>query len=199
MPRPALVDDGTGEIEDGAFFKIALHAVLHFDNYLFARVRGAVDIVDDASSFRVVRHALFKDGSKSNYTASSVDFSNNHISKFADTFTGICVETLTLSGNPLGQVKSNSKGKKMCPTELGMTESKISYLVMSACEIDSISPDAFKGLGKILEALDLSSNNLEYLPRELGLETLPYVSGLNLAYNCFSSFPMPAFQECQPS
>ena len=55
VPRPALVDDGTGEIEDGAFFKIALHAVLHFDNYLFARVRGAVDIVDDASSFRVVR------------------------------------------------------------------------------------------------------------------------------------------------
>ena len=33
MPRPALVDDGTGEIENGAFFKVALHAVLHFDNY----------------------------------------------------------------------------------------------------------------------------------------------------------------------
>ena len=58
MPRPALVDDGTGEIENGAFFKIALHTVLHFDNYLFARVRGAVDIVDDASSFRVVRQLL---------------------------------------------------------------------------------------------------------------------------------------------
>lgn len=27
VPRPALVDDGTGEIENGAFFKVALHAV----------------------------------------------------------------------------------------------------------------------------------------------------------------------------
>lgn len=170
-----------------------------FDDNLIETIADDFCETDDIEKLSVTNNllkefpALFKDGSKSNYTASSVDFSNNHISKFADTFTGICVETLTLSGNPLGQVKSNSKGKKMCPTELGMTESKISYLVMSACEIDSISPDAFKGLGKILEALDLSSNNLEYLPRELGLETLPYVSGLNLAYNCFSSFPMPAF------
>lgn len=170
-----------------------------FDDNLIEKIADDFCETDDIEKLSVTNNllkefpGLFKDGSKSDYTASSVDFSNNHISKFADTFKGICVETLTLSENPLGQVKSNSKGKKMCPDELGKTESKISYLVMSACEIDSISPDAFKGLGKIIEALDLSSNNLEYLPRELGLETLPYVTGLNLAYNCFSSFPMPAF------
>ena len=55
MARLTLVDDGTGEIKDGAFFKVALHPVLHFYDYLFARIGGAIDVVDDTSSFRVVR------------------------------------------------------------------------------------------------------------------------------------------------
>lgn len=169
-----------------------------FDDNQIAKIDDDFCETDDIEKFSITNNlltefpGLFKDGSKSIYTASSVDFSNNHISKFADSFEGICVETLTLSTNPLGQVRSGSK-KKMCPTILAEKESKISHLVMSACEIDSISPDAFKGLGKLLQAIDFSSNNLEYLPNEFGLETLPYVTGLNLSYNCFASFPMPAF------
>lgn len=171
-----------------------------FDDNQIATIADEFCETDDIEKFSISNNlltefpGLFKDGSKSDYTASSVDFSNNHITRFSDTFDGICVETLTLSVNPLGQETATSKGKKMCPTILAEKESKISHLVLSGCEIDSVSLDALKGLNRMLEAVDLSSNNLQYMPKEMGIESLPILSGLNLSYNCFAEFPIDALK-----
>ena len=41
-----------------------------------------------------------------------------------------------------------------------------------------------------LEALDLSYNYLSSLPDDFYSTTLPYLSGLDLSFNCFSEFPI---------
>lgn len=156
---------------------------------------------DDIEKFSISNNCLtefpnlFKDGTKSKYTASSVDFSDNHITHFKEGFLGIRAETLTLSKNPLGEGYKTGSGKKlrrMMPKELSETKSQISHLVLQNCEIDSLPPESFKNLD-ILEALDLSGNRLRYLPKEFDTRTMAYVSGLNLSYNCFSVFPLQAF------
>ncbi len=156
---------------------------------------------DDIEKFSISNNRLtefpnlFKDGTKSQYSASSVDFSDNHISKFKDNFPGIRTETLTLSKNPLGEGYTTGTGKKrrrMMPKELSETKSQISHLVLQNCEIDSLPPESFKNLD-ILEALDVSGNYLRYLPNEFDTRTMAYVSGLNLSYNSFSVFPIQAF------
>ena len=156
---------------------------------------------DDIEKFSISNNCLtefpnlFKDGAKSKYTASSVDFSDNHITHFKEGFLGIRAETLTLSKNPLGEGYKTGSGKKlrrMMPKELSETKSQISHLVLQNCEIDSLPPESFKNLD-ILEALDLSGNRLRYLPKEFDTRTMAYVSGLNLSYNCFSVFPLQAF------
>lgn len=157
---------------------------------------------DDIEKFTISNNlltefpALFKDGAKSKFRASSVDFSDNKIQKFGEGFCGINAETLTLTKNDFGKYHKTANGKGYFPkglvTEDG-TPSGISYLLINNCELDTLVFDALKGLD-IIEALDLSGNNLKYLPEEFNSRNLVYVTGLNLSYNCFANFPLKALE-----
>lgn len=152
---------------------------------------------DDIEKFSISNNrltelpGLFKNGYKSKYKATSVDFSDNHIRKFSSTFKGINAETLTLTKNEFGLANKTSKGKGCFPAGLG--ESQISYLLINNCELDTIVVDNLKGLD-ILEALDLSGNNLKYLPVDFNSRNFVFITGLNLSYNRFANFPMKAME-----
>lgn len=155
---------------------------------------------DDIEKFSISNNMLtvfpnlFKDGAESDYRASDVNFSDNHIDRFADGFKGINAETLTLTKNWFGRnTQWHKKGRKLFPDDLAKHKSQISYLLINNCEIDSIPPEAFQGL-EALEALDLSGNSLRYLPTEFSLRSIPFLTGLNLNYNCFSIFPTKAME-----
>lgn len=134
---------------------------------------------------------LFKDGKDSKYQATSVDFSDNHIERFAEGFNGINVETLTLTKNDFGKANKDEKGKGYFPGAL--KGSGISYLLINNCELDTLPLCSFEDL-EVLEALDLSGNNLRNLPVEFYSRNLVFVSGLNLSYNRFGTFPMKAME-----
>lgn len=155
---------------------------------------------DDIEKFSISNNRLsvfpnlFKDGAESDYRATDVNFSDNHIVRFADGFKGINAETFTLTKNWFGRNPQwKKKGRRLFPDDLAKTKSQISYLLINNCEIDSLPPEAFQGL-ETLEALDLSGNNLRYLPTEFSLRSIPFLSGLNLSFNCFSKFPTKAME-----
>lgn len=152
---------------------------------------------DDIEKFSISNNMLtvfpnlFRDGKDSKYKASSVDFSDNHIQRFADGFRGINAETLTLTKNDFGKYNKDAKGKGYFPA--GLKGSNISYLLINNCELDTLPPSAFVGL-EYLEAFDLSGNNLRYLPDEFNFRNMVTLTGLNLSYNCFAVFPMKAVE-----
>lgn len=167
-----------------------------FDNNRIVSIADDFCDTDDIEKFSVSNNMLrvfpnlFKKGKNSDYTAVSVDFSDNHIEKFAEGFEGINAETLTLTKNDFGKA-TKDKNKGVFPA--GLSGSKIKYLLINNCELDSLPYYSFEGLD-YLEALDLSGNNLKYLPAEFNSRNLVYVSGLNLNYNSFSVFPMKALE-----
>lgn len=152
---------------------------------------------DDIEKFSVANNLLtvfpnlFRDGKDSKYKASSVDFSDNHIQRFADGFRGINAETLTLTKNDFGKYNKDAKGKGYFPGKL--KGSNISYLLINNCELDTLPLSSFEGL-EYLEALDLSGNNLKYLPDEFNFRNMVTITGLNLSYNCFAAFPLKAME-----
>ena len=83
-------------------------------------------------------------------------------------------------------------GKGVFPPN-ALAGSKISHLLINNCELDSLPYESFKGLD-YLEALDLSGNNLKYLPNEFNSRNLVYVTGLNLNYNRFGFFPIKVLE-----
>lgn len=169
-----------------------------FDDNRIVSIADDFCETDDIEKFTVSNNMLkvfpnlFKNGKDSKYMATSVDFSDNHIEKFADGFNGINVETLTLTKNDFGRKNKDAKGKGIFPPNV-LEGSKISYLLINNCELDSLPYESFKGLD-YLEALDLSGNNLRYLPDEFNSRNMVYVSGLNLSYNRFGVFPMKALE-----
>ncbi len=197
-PKLALIDFSSNKLRELPSTDRKLAPVqAMFDHNRITKIDDNFCETDDIETFTASNNLmtvfpkLFKDGAKSKYRATSVDFSDNKIRRFAEGFKGINAETLTLTKNEFGLGSKTANGKGYFPEGLG--ESGISYLLINNCELDTIVFDALKGLD-ILEALDLSGNNLRYLPADFNSRNLVYVTGLNLSYNRFASFPLKAME-----
>lgn len=168
-----------------------------FDDNKITEVDANFCETDDIEKFSISNNrltlipALFKDGYESKYRATDVNFSGNYIRGFAPGFKGINAETLTLTKNEFGKYNKTPNGKGCFPEGLG--NSGINYLLINNCELDTVVVDNLIGLD-ILQALDLSGNNLKYLPQDFNSRNFVYITGLNLGLNCFSIFPMKAME-----
>ncbi len=139
---------------------------------------------DDVETISIKNNLLeeFPDifNSKSKYIISSVDLSNNRISRFPAGFKGINVETLTLAGNRLS----------VFPKELGETDSQVSYIILRANGLSEFPEGCFDGkYSSYMMSLDLTYNKLTELPKDINADTLPYLYGVDLSYNSFTEFP----------
>lgn len=112
----------------------------------------------------------------------SLNFSNNKISKFenGENFRGINAQQVNLSNNRL----------ETFPGVLFSTGSPIGYLVLSGNGMKEIPNGSLKGSNAyLLEAIDLSYNKLTKLSDDFYARNLPYLTGIDLSYNCFEEFP----------
>ncbi len=117
------------------------------------------------------------------YIFQSVDFSYNKIAGFenGNNFKGINASQVNLSDNHLNTF----------PAILFKKGSPMNYLVLAGNGMERIPAGSLKGPNAWqLEALDLSYNYLSKLPDDFYSTTLPYLSGLDLSYNCFAEFPL---------
>lgn len=137
---------------------------------------------------------------KSVFVMGSVDFSYNEIGSkgsnincpMAD-FKGINASTVTLSYNKI----------KKFPTELFAAGSPISTIDLSNNEMTSIPENSLKpkeGNYKntyMLTVIDLRFNKLTSLSDDFRATTLPYLSNMDVSYNCFSKFPTQPLNSSQ--
>lgn len=148
------------------------------DGYFF----GYVDVESFTCTHNKIK--LFPDvfNAKSIHVMASVDFSFNEIDGFenGDNYRGINVSQLNLSNNRFEEF----------PGLLFKKDSPLNYLVLSGNGMKHIPDGALEGkCAYMLEALDLSANKLTKLSNDFYAMTLPYLSGIDLSYNCFSRFP----------
>lgn len=127
---------------------------------------------------------LFPDifNAKSVYVMQSVDFSYNKISGFenGESFKGINSSAVNITNNRL----------ETFPGILFKTGSPMNQLILAGNGMKRIPEGSLKGENTfLLEALDLSYNYLSELPDDFYARTLPYLAGMDLSYNRFSSFP----------
>lgn len=146
---------------------------------------GVFCYVEDAETFSVKRNnfTVFPDifDAESLYAVVSIDFSFNHISKFPDDFKGVFVETLTLANNPELEVY---------PIQLKESGSKILYINFRGCNLKTFPKDCFTYPNAIyLQSFDFSYNDLTDLPSDMHSGNMPYMYGVELSYNQFSTFP----------
>ena len=125
------------------------------------------------------------------YVMGSVDFSYNEIGSEGsnikcsmDQYKGINASTVTLSYNKI----------KKFPTELFASGSPISTIDLSNNLMTSIPENSLKpknGNYKntyLLTIIDLRFNKLTSLSDDFRATTLPYLSNMDVSYNCFSKF-----------
>ena len=137
---------------------------------------------------------------KSVYVMGSVDFSYNkigsegrNISCSMDDYKGINASTVTLSYNEIQKF----------PTELFATGSPISTIILSNNLMTLIPENSLKpkdGNYKntyLLTTIDLRFNKLTSLSDDFRATTLPYLSNMDVSYNCFSSFPTQPLNSSQ--
>ena len=127
---------------------------------------------------------LFPDifNAKSVYVMQSVDFSYNKISGFenGEDFKGVNSSAVNITNNRL----------ETFPGILFKTGSPMNQLILAGNGMKKIPEGSLKGENTfLLEALDLSYNYLSELPDDFYARTLPYLAGMDLSYNRFSSFP----------
>lgn len=134
------------------------------------------------------------------YVMGSVDFSYNEIGSEGsnikcsmDQYKGINVSTVTLSYNKI----------KKFPTELFASGSPISTIDLSNNLMTSIPENSLKpknGNYKntyLLTIIDLRFNKLTSLSDDFRATTLPYLSNMDVSYNCFSKFPTQPLNSSQ--
>lgn len=112
------------------------------------------------------------------YIGGTVNLEGNHIASMGPNFKGVLCQTLNLAYNRLTDL----------PPEFGATESYIQQLNISANQLDSLRGESLKGLPHT-QALDLSMNKLSKLPNIPLGSYMPYLTGVNVSNNCFSSWP----------
>lgn len=134
------------------------------------------------------------------YVMGSVDFSYNEIGSEGsnikcsmDQYKGINASTVTLSYNKI----------KKFPTELFASGSPISTIDLSNNLMTSILENSLKpknGNYKntyLLTIIDLRFNKLTSLSDDFRATTLPYLSNMDVSYNCFSKFPTQPLNSSQ--
>ena len=137
---------------------------------------------------------------KSVYVMGSVDFSYNAIGSEGsnincpmDQFKGINASTVVLSYNNIEKF----------PTELFASGSPISTIDLSNNEMKTIPENSLKpkdGNYKntyLLTVIDLRFNILTSLSDDFRATTLPYLSNMDVSYNCFSKFPTQPLNSSQ--
>ena len=137
---------------------------------------------------------------KSVYVMGSVDFSYNEIGSEGKNikcgmseFKGINASTITLSYNQIEKF----------PTELFTSGSPISTIDLSNNKMTSIPEYSLKpkeGNYKntyLLTTIDLRFNKLTSLSDDFRATTLPYLSNMDVGFNCFSKFPTQPLNSSQ--
>lgn len=159
-----------------------IEEVPHDENGVFC---GYDDVETFSMSYNRIKKFPNIFSANSRFSLTSVDFSGNLIDGFEGeedgSYRGIKVGTLTLASNP--------KLTKY-PVALAKSNSSVEYIILRGCNIDTIPEGSFTYENSVnLMSLDLSYNNLEKLPWEMHAGNLPYLYGVELSFNCFSSFP----------
>lgn len=113
----------------------------------------------------------------------SVSFADNEISSIPDasTFNGISTLSLDLSGNKLTAY----------PAVFAQTESWVNAMNISNNRLAEFEDDCF--IGETVwytESIDLNRNYLSEVPDQMNGINLPYLYGLDISYNAFSSVPI---------
>lgn len=112
------------------------------------------------------------------YIGGEVSLEGNRISSMGPNFKGILCQTLNISYNRFTDL----------PPEFGPTESYVQQLNIAANQLDSLRGESLKGLSHT-QVLDLSMNKLSKLPNIPLGSYMPYLTGVNVSNNCFSSWP----------
>lgn len=136
------------------------------------------------------------------YTMGSVDFSYNQIGKNGgknfkseEDYKGINASTVSLSYNKISKF----------PKELFKTGSPITTIDLSSNELTEVPDGAFKDPktgenyknSNLLQIVDLRFNKLTKLSDDFRATTLPYLSNMDVSYNCFSEVPLAPLNSSQ--
>ena len=112
----------------------------------------------------------------------SVDFSNNDISGVdnAGGYKGINASTVSLANNKLAKF----------PSELISAGSPIITLDLSGNQMTSIPKGSIRGkYAYLLQVMDFRFNKLTSLSDDFLSDNMPYITNIDLSYNCFSQVP----------
>ena len=112
----------------------------------------------------------------------SVDFSNNEISGVDNVggYKGINASTVSLANNKLAKF----------PSELISAGSPIITLDLSANQMTSIPKGSIRGkYAYLLQVMDFRFNKLTSLSDDFLSDNMPYITNIDLSYNCFSQVP----------
>lgn len=112
----------------------------------------------------------------------SVDFSNNEISGVdnAGGYKGINASTVSLANNKLTKF----------PSELISAGSPIITLDLSGNQMTSIPKGSIRGkYAYLLQVMDFRFNKLTSLSDDFLSDNMPYITNIDLSYNCFSQVP----------
>lgn len=188
----------------GAKFKPAFAPIqAFFENNLIRGIDEHFCGTDDVEKFVCSNNLIEKfpllfneTAIQGRYVADDIDFGYNKISSM-EGFMGIRTNTLTLSGNPIGERRAGKGNTRYFPAafakavEEGRYPHRVyfEFLEMADCSVDSLSyEDGFKYFNHI-KAWDLSGNPLRGLPSQFNVTTLPYLNGLSLNYCAFTQMP----------
>lgn len=112
----------------------------------------------------------------------SVDFSNNEISGVDNVggYKGINASTVSLANNKLAKF----------PSELISAGSPIITLNLSGNHMTSIPKGSIRGkYAYLLQVMDFRFNKLTSLSDDFLSDNMPYITNIDLSYNCFSQVP----------
>ena len=112
----------------------------------------------------------------------SVDFSNNEITGVdnAGGYKGINASTVSLAHNKLAKF----------PSELISAGSPIITLDLSSNQMTSIPKGSIRGkYAYLLQVMDFRFNKLTSLSDDFLSDNMPYITNIDLSYNCFSQVP----------
>lgn len=113
----------------------------------------------------------------------TADFSFNEITGFDEShgeFRTMNMTQLNLEGNELTEY----------PAIINRTDSRVQQVMLKGNKISSFPENSFTGkYAYYLQSLDLSYNRIKALPSDFDGVSLPYLYGIDLSSNAFSSFP----------
>ncbi len=174
------------------FGKDVIPVQLYLDNNLLTEIpvdaTGVFCGFDDTETISIRSNKLTEFPniftSKTQFIIGSVDVSFNQITGFPADFKGVNAETLTLASNPI----------KAFPKSLGETDSQCAYIIMRGCEVEEFEEGAFDGkYSHYFTSFDLSYNKLTKLPNDFTADKIPYLYGLDISFNSFTTVPRQPF------